>query len=68
MRPSVWLVTFRHKTRTPRYVAAVDVYVYADSEKDAQEKGLQARKAHRLSARWWDMAVAPTQFEELPHA
>lgn len=62
----VWLVSFRHKTKTPRYLAAIDAYFYATDEDDAREKAEQTRKAMNINARWWTWYVSPTLFDEIP--
>lgn len=63
---AVWLVEFRHKTKTPMYLAPVDFYVYAESQDDALCQGEQQRKALKVPRRWWTMNAAKTTFEELP--
>lgn len=63
----VWLVSFRHRTKTPLRVAAIDVYVYASDEQEAAALANGASRPLRLTRRWWTAGTpARTTFEEMP--
>lgn len=64
---SVWLVEFRHKTRTPMYVAAQDVFVLASTADDARRMADEEFRRRRLSRRWWTLGEpVKTMHREVP--